>query len=61
MTQHSPKGWGCWSGSCAKKHRAVIVVASPLLGASCSLLLAHSCFQMQEELELNGLSEFILG
>jgi len=26
MTQHFSLGWGCWSGSHAKKHRAVIVV-----------------------------------
>lgn len=38
----------------------MIVVVSLLLGASCRLLLARCCFQMQEELELNGLSEFIL-
>lgn len=31
------------------------------LRAGCSLPLAQSRFQTQEELELNGLSEFILG
>lgn len=61
MTQHLSMGWGYWSGSCAKKHRAVIVMVSLLLRAGCSLPLAQSRFQTQEEWELNSLSEFRLG
>lgn len=58
MTQHSSVGQGYWSGSRAKKHRAVIVTVSLLQRAiGCTGLLSAA----KKDLEVNGLSEFVRG
>lgn len=61
MTQHSSVGQGYWSGSRAKKHRAVIVMVSLLLRAVRCTGLLSAAKKKKKELGVNGLSEFIRG